>query len=101
MAVSRGFHYTWDASTPEGAAPGTGARVVPGSMRLDDEAIEMDKNYRITVNNFMASGGDNFSVLKQGGNLQQGELDSVAVKLYLRTRGVVQVPALDRIERIN
>jgi len=40
-------------------------------------------------------------VLKQGGNLQQGELDSVAVKLYLRTRGVVQVPALDRIERIN
>jgi 5'-nucleotidase len=101
LAVSHGFSYTWDASTPEGAAPGTGARVVPGSMVLNGQAVDMDTSYRITVNNFMASGGDNFTVLRQGTTVQAGDIDSAVVKLYLRTRGVVQVPVLDRILRLN
>ena len=101
MSVSAGFSYAWDASTAERALPGTGARVVPGSMKLHGEPMDMNQTYRITVNNFMASGGDNFSLLRQGSNVQAGEVDSTVVKLYFRTRAVVGVPALDRIERVH
>ncbi len=101
MSVSNGFSYTWDASKPEGAAPGSGQRIVPGSMKLHGEVIELDKTYRVTVNNFMASGGDNFTVLQQGRNVQAGEIDSVVAKLYFRAKGIVKTPTLDRISRVN
>ena len=101
LPVSNGFSYTWDASTPEGAAPGKGARVVPGSMQLNGVPIDLEKTYRITVNNFMASGGDSFNVLKQGTEVQDGENDLAAVKLYFRLKGVVDAPAAERIHRLN
>jgi 5'-nucleotidase len=101
MSVSNGFSYTWDASMPEREPPGTGKRVVPGSMKLNDVPIEMGGVYRITVNNFMATAGDNFSVLRQGTNKQMGEIDLVVAKLYFRVKGVVNAPALGRISRIN
>ena len=101
MPVSQGFSYAWDASAPEGAAPGTGRRVVAGSMRLNGEPVLAERVYRVTVNNFMASGGDLMTVLREGRNLQTGEVDLVAAKLYFRVKGVVPVPALDRIVRLN
>jgi 5'-nucleotidase len=101
MSVSNGFSYTWDASAPEGAAPGTGRRIVPGSMKLNGTPVELDQTYRITVNNFMAGGGDNFTVLLQGTNVQAGDIDSVVAKLYFRVKGIVNAPTLDRISRLN
>jgi 5'-nucleotidase len=101
MAASTGFSYAWDASQPAGAAPGMGQRVVPGSMQLRGEPIVLDKTYRVTVNNFMASGGDNFTLLTQGTNVQAGEIDLVATKLYFRLKGVVPAPGMGRITRIN
>jgi 5'-nucleotidase len=101
LPVSQGFTYTWDASKPEGAPPGKGERVVPGSMKLNGEAIAMDKTYRVTVNNFMATGGDSFNVLKQGTNVQDGENDLVAAKMYLRLKGLLPAPVPGRIQRVN
>jgi 5'-nucleotidase len=101
LPVSRGFAYAWDASMPEGSAPGTGHRVVPGSMRLGGVPIAMEQSYRVTVNSFMASGGDALSVFKQGSNVQEGETDLVVVRQYLRQQGVVPAPQLGRIQRIN
>jgi 5'-nucleotidase len=97
MPTSNGFSYTWDASQPEGAALGKGQRVLVGSMKLNGEPIDMNRSYRVTVNNFMASGGDNYTVLRQGRNRQDGEIDSVVTKLYFRVKGLVVAPALDRI----
>ncbi|WP_342617003.1 bifunctional metallophosphatase/5'-nucleotidase [Rhodoferax sp. GW822-FHT02A01] len=101
LPVSQGFSYVWDASKPEGAAPGTGHRVVPGSMRLNGEPMEMDKLYRVTVNSFMASGGDAFNVFKSGRNVQEGDNDLAVTKLYLRVKGLVQPPVMGRIQRLN
>ena len=101
LPVSNGFGYTWDASQPEGAAPGKGQRVVPGSMRLNGIPIAMEQSYRVTVNSFMASGGDALSVFKQGRNLQEGETDLVVAKLYLRLKGILPPPQLGRIQRLN
>ena len=101
LPVSNGFSYTWDASQPEGAAPGKGQRVVPGSMRLHGEPIVLEQSYRVTVNSFMASGGDALSVFKQGRNVQEGENDLVVAKLYFRLKGILPAPQMGRIRRVN
>ncbi len=99
LSVSQGFSYAWDAQAPEGTAAGTGARIVPGSLQLHGVPLEMQKNYRVTVNNFMASGGDNFAILRDGRDVQTGEIDLVVAKIYLRARGVVKAPTEGRVTR--
>jgi 5'-nucleotidase len=101
LPVSSGFSYTWDASAPEGAAPGTGQRVVPGSMRLNGVPIAMERNYRVTVNSFMASGGDALGVFKQGRNVQEGDTDVDAAKLYFSNHNPLPPPQMGRIQRVN
>jgi len=95
LHVSDGFAYTWDAARPQGQ------RVLPGSATLHGEPIRAGAIYRVATNSFLADGGDGFSVFKQGTHLQTGELDSVVLKLYFRAKGVVQVPTLGRISRLN
>jgi 5'-nucleotidase len=101
LPVSAGFTYSWDAGMPAGAAPGTGQRVVPGSMKLHGVPIDAATTYRITVNSFMASGGDNFSVLNHGTHVQQGISDIDASSAYFKSRDTVTVPRLERITRLN
>lgn len=101
MPISNGFSYTWDASKPEGAAAGAGNRVVAGSMQLNGVAIDLTKTYRVTVNNFMYSGGDNFTQLKAGTNVQQGGVDIDVAVAYFRAKGTVPTPLQNRISRIN
>ena len=101
MSVSNGFGYTWDAAAPAGAARGQGRRVVPGSLTLQGEPLLADKYYRVVTNSFLADGGDGFTVFQQGKNRQTGDVDSAVVKLYLRMKGVLPVPALGRITAIN
>ncbi len=95
LHVSQGFSYSWDAARPQGQ------RVLPGSAMLNGEPIRTDAVYRVATNSFLAEGGDGFSAFKQGSNVQTGELDSVVLKLYFRAKGVVQVPTLGRITRLN
>jgi 5'-nucleotidase len=95
LHVSQGFRYSWDAARPQGQ------RVLPGSAMLNGEPIRADAVYRVATNSFLAEGGDGFSAFKQGQNVQTGELDSVVLKLYFRAKGVVQVPTLGRITRLN
>jgi 5'-nucleotidase len=95
MHVSQGFSYSWDNNRP------AGARVVPGTAKLNGQAIDAGADYRVTVNVFMADGGDNFSVLKQGRDRRTGILDVDALELYLKARpGFVPGP-LDRISNVN
>jgi 5'-nucleotidase len=101
MSVSQGFGYTWDASAPPGAVGGEGRRVLPGSVTINGESILAGQYYRVVTNNFLADGGDGFTVFRQGKNRQTGEIDSAVVKLYFRMKGAVQVPASGRIQSIN
>jgi 5'-nucleotidase len=101
LSVSQGFSYRWNAQAPEGAAPGSGARVVADSIQLHGAPLEPQTNYRVTVNNFMASGGDNFAVLREGTDVQTGEIDLVVAKLYLRAHGLVHAPLPGRISRLD
>ena len=101
LPLSRGLTYTWDAAKPEGSAPKTGDRVVAGSLRLNGVPVDPVRRYRVTVNSFMASGGDNFTVLTSGTDVQQGALDVDASSVYFKTSGTIRPPARDRITRLN
>ena len=95
MQVSRGFSYTWDAARP------VGQRVVVESVRLNGQAISADSQMRVTVNAFMASGGDNFNVLRSGSDQRTGMMDVDAFELYIKNNPGLVPGKLDRIARLN
>ncbi|HET7579284.1 MAG TPA: 5'-nucleotidase C-terminal domain-containing protein [Bacillales bacterium] len=73
-----GLHYTWDKGAP------VGDKVVSITL-LDGTPLQMDKTYTATVNTFIASGGDGFTVLKQGKNKVIGPTDLDAMVNYVKS----------------
>jgi 5'-nucleotidase len=77
MLQISGLTYTWDASKP------IGDKVVdiylPNGAKLDPNA-----EYTVTVNSFLADGGDNFTVLKEGKNREVGPVDLDALIHYIQ-----------------
>ena len=82
-----------------GADPCTGTRVVDSSVTIGGSAVVADGVYRVTVNNFLAGGGDGFSVLTGGTDVVTGPIDLDAFTAYLGANSPVQTPSLDRITR--
>ncbi len=95
LQPSRGFSYAWLANAAHGS------RVVADSMRLEGRAIEADQSYRVTVNNFLADGGDGFRVLREGADRVGGPVDVDALTQYLREASAVRPLAPDRTPRIS
>ena len=95
MQVSRGFTYTWDASKLPGQ------RVVPGSVKLSDQPIDAAARVRVTVNSFMASGGDNFVALKRGLDRRTGVMDIDALEQFVKENPGLAPGPLDRISRLH
>jgi 5'-nucleotidase len=96
LQVSRGFGYSWDNSKPPGQ------RIVPGSLRLNGAPIEAQQRVRVTVNSFLAGGGDNFSVFKQDGqDVRTGSMDIDALERYVSAQGAVAPVAAPRVQRVN
>jgi 5'-nucleotidase len=94
LQVSKGFSYAWDA------AAAVGQRVDPASIRLDGEALAADRNYRVTVNSFLADGGDAFTVFRQAAERRESSLlDADALASYLSSHEPAAPAATDRIAR--
>ena len=75
LQVSVGFSYAYT----QGNA--CNARVT--AMSLNGTALNMADNYRVTVNSFLADGGDAFGVLVQGSDRLGGAVDLDAFEAYL------------------
>ncbi len=95
LQVSKGFSYSWDPKRP------VGERVVPGSVKLAGQALDMARNYRVTVNSFIASGGDNFVILKEGRDVRTGVMDVDALEAFVKANPTLAPGPLDRISRVN
>ncbi|NYF55791.1 bifunctional metallophosphatase/5'-nucleotidase [Micromonospora purpureochromogenes] len=91
--------YTVDVNGTTGttADPCAGTRVVRGSLTLGGVTVTDAGTYRVTVNNFLAGGGDGFTALKSGTNQVTGMIDLDAFVAYLTASSPVSAPALDRI----
>ena len=95
LQVSDGFTYTWDASAPGGS------KVDPSSIKLNGVTLNPAISYRVTVNNFLATGGDDFPALTLGTNLMTGADDLVALEAYLAAHDPYTPIATSRITRLN
>jgi len=95
LQVSRGFGYAWDGRRP------VGQRVLPGSVVLDGKPLDPAVDYRVTVNAFLAGGGDGFVQLEQGRDRRTGIMDVDAFELYVARNPAIAPGPLDRIKRLN
>ncbi|MFN6933703.1 MAG: bifunctional metallophosphatase/5'-nucleotidase [Tsuneonella sp.] len=89
LAVSENVAITLDPAKP------AGSRVL--AITIDGKPVVADASYRVTVNNFIAGGGDGFAALKQGTEVTVGPLDLDALEAYLRARDIVPVPPTGRV----
>ena len=95
LQVSNGFSYAWDGAKPDSE------RVIAERMTLNGQRIDPAAGYRVTVNNYLALGGDGFTVLKQGTEQRFGVYDVDALYGYFQANGPVAPPAASRITRSN
>jgi 5'-nucleotidase len=95
LQVSKGFSYAWDSAKP------FGERVIAERMMLNGARIEAATSYRVTVNNYLALGGDGFTVLKEGTAQQFGIFDDEALFAYFQANSPIASGAADRIARTN
>jgi 5'-nucleotidase len=95
LPVSNGFNYTWDAAKPYGD------RVVTDRMSLNGQRIDPAASYRVTVNNYLAVGGDGFTVLKEGIAPRFGVYDVDALYAYFQANSPIGPAPADRIVRMN
>ncbi|MDH3248718.1 MAG: bifunctional metallophosphatase/5'-nucleotidase [Acidimicrobiia bacterium] len=91
LQVSSGFSYEWSASAP------AGSKVDSSTITLNGVAIDLSASYRVTVNSFLADGGDNFSVLVDGTDRLGGEVDLDALVTYFAANSPVPPGPQDRI----
>ncbi len=91
MQVSNGFTYSWSTS---GAAC---TKVDPDSIMINGVVVDPSANYRVTVNSFLADGGDNFLVLKLGTDRLGGDVDTDALEKYLTAFAPVSPGPQNRI----
>jgi 5'-nucleotidase len=94
LQVSTGFTYEWSASAA------AGDKIDPASIMIDGAVVDPAANYRVTVNSFMADGGDNFSVLVDGTDRLGGEVDLDALVTYFGANSPVAPGPQDRITQI-
>ena len=59
--------------------------------------VDPTATYRVTVNSFMADGGDNFLVLPQGTSRLGGAQDLDALEAYFALNSPISPGTLDRI----
>ncbi|GAA0533853.1 bifunctional metallophosphatase/5'-nucleotidase [Paractinoplanes ferrugineus] len=93
LQVSAGLTYTWSASAP------LGSKI--SELKLNGTAIDPATNYLVTTNDFLANGGDGFSVLNTGtGRVTAPGFDIDALVAYLGAGAPVAPGDTKRISTI-
>lgn len=89
LQISDSLRYTWTASAP------LESRV--SNLTINGTPVDMAGSYRVTVNNFLAGGGDGFTRFVVGTNPLIGVTDLDALVAYFAAESPVAPGAQDRI----
>ncbi|MFZ2724888.1 MAG: bifunctional metallophosphatase/5'-nucleotidase [Methylococcaceae bacterium] len=94
LLASTGFNYVWNAS-------GFSCdHIDPATITLNGVMLDPLANYRVTVNSFLADGGDNFKVLIKGTNRLGGAQDNDALEAYFVAHSPISPVVLNRIQQL-
>jgi 5'-nucleotidase len=89
-----GLRYSWDATRGAGEH-------VRAACDASEAAIDPQRHYRVTVNDFLAAGGDDFSALVSLGPGEVGPSDSEALDAYLHLHNPAAPPEQPRLSRVD
>ncbi|MFZ6687232.1 bifunctional metallophosphatase/5'-nucleotidase [Undibacterium sp. SXout11W] len=81
LFVSDSLSYSWKG--------GNGTDVQIDNVKIKGQPLNLNQDYTIVANNFLADGGDGFKVFKQGRNRQIIGRDLDALEAYLVTHGKI------------
>jgi 5'-nucleotidase len=87
-----GFHYTWDSTKP------AGMRIT--EVDIAGVPIDLNATYRVSCNNFMATGGDGFTTFISGTNQVGGPIDLDVLIQYVKEHTPFTAGTLDRITKL-
>jgi 5'-nucleotidase len=96
LLPSDSLRYSFSASAP------VGSKVDAASIKIDGVTVDPNASYRVTMNSFLADGGDGFAVFKSCTNPLGGEVDLDAAARYFMAAlpGAISPPPLDRITKL-
>jgi 5'-nucleotidase len=92
LQISSSLHYTWSASAP------IGSKV--SNITVNGVLVDPAGSYRVSVNNFLAAGGDGFTEFTKGTNLAGGPIDLDALVSYFGAHPHLAPPPADRVTRV-
>lgn len=78
-----GITYIWNENDP---AIFTDNTVDMGTILINGTPIDLAATYSVTVNSFMAAGGDNYTILPEGANRVIGPVDLDALVAYIEAQ---------------
>jgi 5'-nucleotidase len=76
MLQISGLAYEWDGSRP------VGDRVIAAAVQ--GRPIDRALTYTVTVNSYLAEGGDRYTEFSKGKRLREGPLDLEGLRAYLQ-----------------
>jgi 5'-nucleotidase len=89
LQISSTLTYTWSESAP------VGSKI--SDIRVAGEPVTDAAQYRVSVNNFLAAGGDGFAEFVNGTDVAGGAVDLDAFTAYLTANPNLAPPPADRI----
>jgi 5'-nucleotidase len=95
LQVSKGFSFAWDGSKSDGE------RIIAERMTLNGARIDPAARYRVTVNNYLAEGGDGFAAFTGGADPRTGIYDVDALYEYFAANSPIGPASGGRITRMN
>ncbi|GAB0107853.1 bifunctional metallophosphatase/5'-nucleotidase [Nocardia sp. JMUB6875] len=87
-----GITYSYSDSAPKGH------KVIGDSVRVAGQPLNPTASYRVSTNNFLAAGGDGFTVFTQSAETLVGPSDLDALESYLRSHTAI-APPQSRVEK--
>lgn len=98
LGVSDGFTYDLAKTIVAGVC----TSVTISNVKLNGVALDMGATYNVTVNSFLADGGDNFTTFATVTTPRlDGGIDLQALINYLGTFSPVSPPSIDRVNELN
>lgn len=91
LGISDSVRYAYSASAP------VGVKVDPATITINGQPISPTADYRVTVNSFLADGGDGFTVLRDGKDRLTGAVDLDAFEAYVTAHSPVAPASANRV----
>jgi len=90
LGISKGLTFSYDRTKP------LGSRVDASTLKLGGVLLDPAASYRVTVNSFLADGGDSFVVFREGTNRTGGGIDLDEFVAYMTANSPVTGPVPNR-----